>query len=83
MKKTHGNWTTIDQPAGYLDDIDHDLKYHRKNNKLPSDKINISNSCNIPLATINIDHKGRVFLCSCDGWLPFSIGHVTDFSSID
>jgi molybdenum cofactor biosynthesis enzyme MoaA len=32
---------------------------------------------------INIDRQGRLFLCKCDGWVPFSIGHVLDFSSFD
>lgn len=32
---------------------------------------------------MNIDHKGRVFLCDCDGWLPYSVGHITDFSKLE
>jgi len=82
MKKTHGNWTTIEMPPGYLDDINQDLKYLRKSHNLPSEKNHITNRCQIPLTTLNIDHKGRVFLCRCDGWLPYSAGHITEFFSL-
>jgi MoaA/NifB/PqqE/SkfB family radical SAM enzyme len=82
-KVTHGNWITITEPEGYGKDFDHDLKYLRKTNNLPSDKTDIRLHCYVPWQTINIDHKGRIFLCNCDGWLPYSVGHVLDFNSID
>lgn len=83
MKPTHGNWTTKDIPIGYEKDIDHDLKYIRQRNKLPKEKNYITNSCDKPLHSINIDHKGRVFLCDCDGWLPFSVGNIDQFNTLD
>lgn len=83
MKKTHGNWTTIEMPSGYLNDPDHDLKYIRKINNLPSIKSNIESHCTFPTSNLNIDHKGRIFLCACDGWLPYSVGSILDFNSIE
>lgn len=82
-KLTHGNWTTISMPDGYDTDFDHDLKYIRSANSLPQEKIDITNSCNVPWTAVTVDHKGRVFLCLCDGWLPYSAGMVDNFSSID
>jgi len=81
-KITHGNWTTIDKPIGYDEDIDHDLIYLRQVNNLPNDKMDIHNQCYVPEHTINIDHKGRIFVCNCDGWLPYPVGHVLDFNSV-
>jgi len=81
-KSTHGNWTTINKPDGYDEDINHDLIYLRQVNNLPSDKIDILAHCYVPEQTINIDHKGRIFICGCDGWLPYPVGHVLDFNCI-
>lgn len=83
MKKTQGSWTTIAMPREYLTDVDQDLTYLRKYHNLPNEKTHINNTCNVPLTTLNIDHKGRVFLCDCDGWLPYSVGHITDFSNLE
>ena len=81
-KPTHGNWTTITKPDGYDQDVNHDLVYIRQANNLPSDKIDILAHCHVPEQTVNIDHKGRIFICNCDGWLPYPVGHVLDFNCI-
>jgi hypothetical protein len=65
------------------DDPDDDLVYKRTSFVLPSIKSGITNHCTIPWNHVTIDHKGRIFICQCDGWVPFSVGHVTDFSSLD
>jgi MoaA/NifB/PqqE/SkfB family radical SAM enzyme len=46
-------------------------------------KTGITNICNIPEKTLTIDNQGNCLLCVCDGWLPISVGHITDFTSIE
>jgi MoaA/NifB/PqqE/SkfB family radical SAM enzyme len=41
------------------------------------------NICNIPEKTLTIDNQGNCLLCVCDGWLPISVGHITDFNSLE
>lgn len=63
---------------------DDDLKFHRLSRKLPQIKTNIApNRCEWPWKEIHIDRKGRIFLCGCDAWVPFSVGHIMDFDNID
>jgi organic radical activating enzyme len=82
-KITTGSWSTITVPLGYLSNIDHDLEYKRTVNKLPSDKQGIKHFCKVPWSTLNLDHKGRIFLCNCDGWLPYPVGFIDEFNSIE
>lgn len=46
-------------------------------------KIGITNTCNIPKKTLTIDNQGNCLLCICDGWLPISVGHITEFNSLE
>ena len=46
-------------------------------------KHDIINNCNNPEKTLSIDNQGNCFVCSCDGWLPVSVGHILDFNSIE
>jgi MoaA/NifB/PqqE/SkfB family radical SAM enzyme len=43
----------------------------------------ISNSCNIPFYTLNIDLKGECYICHCESWLPISVGNILDFDSLE
>lgn len=60
---------------------DNDLIWIRETRGLPSAKSICANSCDLPWSVTNIDSRGRVFLCRCDGWVPFSVGHVLDFKN--
>ena len=46
-------------------------------------KLEIANRCNWPSRTLVIDHAGNCFVCQCEAWLPVSIGHITDFDSLE
>jgi len=46
-------------------------------------KTGITNICNIPEKTLTIDNQGNCLLCVCDGWLPISVGHITNFNSLE
>lgn len=59
-----------------------DLIFHRQYRNLPSPKT-VSNTCDWPWHQINIDSLGRLFVCGCDAWVPFSVGQVEDFKSFD
>lgn len=84
MSKPQYNTTWIQpEPPPSMADPNHDLIYKRNNANLPSIKTGILNHCAIPSFTINVDLKGRVFICGCDGWLPFPVGNITDFKTID
>jgi molybdenum cofactor biosynthesis enzyme MoaA len=63
--------------------MDHDLKWIRLQRSLPGPKKIDPNKCNLPGRVINIDATGRVFVCRCESWLPWSIGHLLDFDTLD
>jgi sulfatase maturation enzyme AslB (radical SAM superfamily) len=69
---------TINQP-----EQDNDLEYKQRSSNLPSIKTGITNTCNVPWNIITVDVKGRVFICNCDGHVPFPIGHVLDFETFN
>jgi len=81
-KPTHGSWNIKSRPANWAD-VDHDIKYKQQLDNLPRIKTGVVNHCYKPFNTLNIDYKGRIFHCDCDGWLPFPSGQVLDFDSID
>lgn len=60
---------------------EHDLVFHRNARNLPSKKIIPPNRCDWPWKEVHIDRLGRIFLCGCDAWVPYSAGHVLDFNS--
>lgn len=62
---------------------DHDLIWIRQTRSLPQAKSITAGRCDRPWKVANIDSHGRVFLCLCDGWVPFAVGHVMDFDSFD
>ena len=39
--------------------------------------------CKDPFDGCSIDRFGQVFVCTCDGKLPISVGHIMDFVSLD
>jgi MoaA/NifB/PqqE/SkfB family radical SAM enzyme len=60
------------------------LIWVRQARNLPQVKNNIlPNSCNRPWYGMNLDKQGLVYICHCDGWLPYPVGHILDFDSID
>lgn len=63
--------------------IEHDLIFHRLNRNLPSKKNIQPNRCNWPWKEVHIDRLGRIFLCGCDAWVPYSAGHILDFSNFE
>jgi organic radical activating enzyme len=46
-------------------------------------KLKITNRCNQPSRTLVIDHTGNCFVCGCEAWLPVSVGHITDFDTLE
>lgn len=75
-------WNTKYKPIGF-DVIDHDLVYKRQSLNLPSIKTDIKNACYMPWSNVTVDVKGRVFICYCDGFVPYPIGHILDFNSFE
>lgn len=66
------------------DDFDNpmaDLEYKRRAFNLPSIKTDVVNSCTVPWNSITVDQRGRVFVCDCDGHVPFPVGEVMEFAS--
>ena len=39
--------------------------------------------CNRPYNSVSINKYGNCFPCICEGWLPYSIGSVFDYNSLD
>jgi hypothetical protein len=73
-------YNTKHRPDNF-DEQDADLVYKRQAFGLPSVKTDIANWCNVPWNSITIDQRGRVFVCDCDGHVPFPVGKVLDFDS--
>ena len=67
----------------YQPEQDNDLEYKQKSFNLPSIKTGITNTCNVPWNVVAVDVKGRVFICNCDGHVPFPVGHVLDFNTFE
>lgn len=63
--------------------MEHDLIFMRRNSGLPRIKNIPAGACNYTSNVISIDNHGRIFACLCEAWLPWSVGHVMDFDSID
>jgi molybdenum cofactor biosynthesis enzyme MoaA len=38
--------------------------------------------CYHPFNTVTIDHQGRCYVCTCQAWLPISVGNILDFNSL-
>lgn len=63
---------------------DSDLIWIRNARNLPKIKTHIlPKLCDRPWNGMSIDRKGRIFICHCEGWLPFSVGHILEFESIE
>lgn len=45
-------------------------------------KYTISNRCNAPSRQLVVDWKGDCFVCSCEAWLPVSVGHIDQFAEL-
>lgn len=58
-------------------------EYKRLISNLPCDKTNFKNVCSNPWNNVTVDKFGKIYICSCSGWLPYSVGHVEDFKSFD
>ena len=46
-------------------------------------KQGITNCCNLPSKSLSIDWQGNCFVCMCDGWLPVTVGHITNFENLE
>ena len=46
-------------------------------------KSGINNICNFPSKVCTVGVEGHCFLCQCDGWLPISVGQITDFKKLE
>lgn len=47
------------------------------------EKTPIVNSCNRPWKAVTIDMYTNCMLCICDGWLPNTVGEITDFKRLE
>jgi MoaA/NifB/PqqE/SkfB family radical SAM enzyme len=61
--------------------IDNQLSYHSipRNNTL---KYSITNHCNYPSRVAVVDWRGNCFVCSCEAWLPITVGNIMNFTQL-
>jgi len=65
-------------------DLDPDFRFKYKIHNMDFDKnANLSEICELPWNTLNIDHQGRCFVCGCSEWLPISVGNLQDFDTLE
>jgi MoaA/NifB/PqqE/SkfB family radical SAM enzyme len=63
--------------------LDSDLKYTHKA-ALRAKTLQVRNyTCTLPTQSVTVDGLGRVTICDCDGNLPWPVGLVKDFRSIE
>jgi molybdenum cofactor biosynthesis enzyme MoaA len=46
-------------------------------------KLTINNTCNLPHRTLVVDREGECFICTCEAWLPISVGNITTFNRLE
>lgn len=44
---------------------------------------NIKNHCDFPSRSLVIDRNGECFICTCEAWLPISVGKIEDFDNLE
>lgn len=59
-----------------------DYLQHQFNLYDRSPKTNIVHSCNYAEKVLSIDNQANCFLCTCDAWLPVSVGNIMDFDTL-
>lgn len=60
-----------------------DLFNIRKKHKL-GNKLQIRDfTCVLPYASMIVDKFGKVYICGCHGFLPYPVGNILDFDSIE
>lgn len=63
---------------------DPSLIWIRQVRNLPQVKTGIAPlKCTRPWHDMQIDKNGYVFICSCNGWLPYPVGEILDFETIE
>ena len=62
--------------------MDRDLVFVRRTRGLPAIKQLPPDLCNLPSTVVNIDNQGRIFLCLCEAWVPWTVGHLLEFESM-
>jgi organic radical activating enzyme len=62
--------------------IDNQLSYR----SIPRNKdlhFDIKNHCDFPSRSLVVDRRGHCFVCSCEAWLPVSVGLIEDFCDLN
>lgn len=59
------------------------VPYYLRNKYKENIESGINHICNLPRKTLSIDWQGNVFACICDGWLPITLGHITNFKNLE
>ena len=52
----------------------------RSNNTLPVPNEAV---CEVPKYIVSVNPDGQCFLCSCEIWLPLTVGHINEFNSLE
>lgn len=73
----------VRQPLSESDvELDHQWRF--KQSKATFNKnLNLQGKyCYHPFNTVTIDSKGECYVCTCQAWLPISVGNILDFTSL-
>lgn len=46
-------------------------------------KLQINNHCDFPSRVLVVDRRGNCFVCSCEAWLPITVGQIQDFDCLE
>jgi organic radical activating enzyme len=46
-------------------------------------KLDIKNHCDFPSRVLVVDRRGHCFVCSCEAWLPISVGQIQNFNELE
>lgn len=67
-----------------VDDVDptHAYRFTDSNMSFDKDLQLKGKYCYHPFNSVTIDTRGECFVCTCQAWLPISVGNILDFNSL-
>lgn len=64
-------------------DVDHQWRFKQDGGTFTKDLGLKGKYCYHPFNTVTIDSKGHCYVCTCQAWLPISVGNILDFTSLN
>lgn len=63
-------------------EADHQWRFQQLKSTFNKDLKLAGKYCYHPFNTVTIDSRGECYVCTCQAWLPISVGNILDFNSL-